>query len=133
MCGVCGECNYMSPDQTANAKECYNEKCKLYSEKVGKNINPAPIPDSNPYSLPQNMGGNYPSINSNMVGNSDPYPSVMPSSTKDTKCKVCRQVDATMLNTTCFHLSVCENCQRQLSLDECPICKKQGVFKQVQF
>jgi hypothetical protein len=105
VCKVCNECNYMLPEQTADSKECFNEKCKLYNDKIGTNVNPAPIPEnSNPYSL-------------NLMSSNNPYPSVMPSSTKDTKCKICRQTEATMINTTCFHLSVCETCYRQIGLD----------------
>ena len=52
---------------------------------------------------------------------------------KNLKCKICQNGDANMINTSCFHLSVCEVCVDQLSLDRCPVCKTPGQYHKVQF
>jgi hypothetical protein len=35
-----------------------------------------------------------------------------------------------MINTTCFHLSVCEPCSKDLE-GRCPICRSPGEYKMV--
>ena len=69
--------------------------------------------------------------------NSNPYesngnPRVEESSAGNLKCRICKNGSAAMINTTCFHLAVCELCVSQLSLDRCPVCQANGAYKKVQ-
>ena len=84
------------------------------------------------------MGSVGPVNSAPVPSNSNPYesnesPMTQEQSMNNLKCKICRNGNASMINTTCFHLSVCSLCVDQLSLDRCPVCQARGQYRKVQY
>lgn len=46
-------------------------------------------------------------------------------------CKICKRNKNTMINTSCFHLAICEDCS-SLTEGKCVICGAIGVFRKVE-
>lgn len=62
---------------------------------------------------------------------SNPYEQLLPSQKKESElCNICLSKKKCMINTTCYHLSVCEGCSRDLG-GRCPICRAPGEYKMV--
>jgi hypothetical protein len=121
ICGTCRACIY-KPDDDTEIYLCSNQACPGSGSGQQGAFNPG-VFDTKEVNNQIN----------NRVSQFEEQASNQHTSFKDI-CKVCVDREATMINTCCYHLALCESCAKEIERKrggECPICRTKGTYQRV--